>query len=223
MLSRLLPPLANFTYTGSRVSLWLLGIVLFVKVAIALGAIFNGHYAASVADGIPIDSFTPQGTQAFLSVFASLGLSQLILGVLGVVLLLKYRPLVPMFLLVLLIVVPGAQGGQCLHAHSTLWRRAWRSNQLGHLRGYAAGVRFVHAPAQCAAIASRGLIRRSVTSRKSMSSRRRRHRRSLVVKATELALPCPRLCLIESRGWRWRAPPRRRAIAGSFIKWERKK
>ena len=103
MLSRLLPPLANFTYTGSRVSLWLLGSVLFVKIAIALGAIFNGHYAASVADGIPIDSFTPQGTQAFLSIFASLGLSQLILGVLGVLLLLKYRPLVPMFLLVLLI------------------------------------------------------------------------------------------------------------------------
>jgi len=103
MLSRLLPPLANFTYTGSRVSLWLLGLVLFVKIGIALGAIFNGHYAASVADEIPIDSFTPQGTQAFLSVFASLGVAQLILGVLGVVLLLKYRPLVPMFLLVLLV------------------------------------------------------------------------------------------------------------------------
>jgi hypothetical protein len=38
--------------------------------AIALGAIFNGHHAASVADGISIDSYTPQGTQAFLSVFA---------------------------------------------------------------------------------------------------------------------------------------------------------
>ena len=63
----------------------------------------NGHYAASVADGIPIDSYTPQGTQAFLSVFASLGLSQLILSLLGVLLLLKYRPLVPIYLLVLLV------------------------------------------------------------------------------------------------------------------------
>ena len=103
MLSRLLPPLANFTYTGSRVSLWLLGLVLLLKLAIAVGAIFNGHYAASVADGIPIDSYTPQGTQAFLSVFASLGLSQFILGLFGVLLLLKYRPLVPIFLLALLI------------------------------------------------------------------------------------------------------------------------
>ena len=103
MLSRLLPPLANFTYTGSRVSLWLLGVVLILKLAIALGAIFNGHYAASVADGIPIDSYTPQGTQAFLSVFASLGLSQFVLGLFGVLVLLKYRPLVPIFLLVLLL------------------------------------------------------------------------------------------------------------------------
>lgn len=103
MLRRLLPPLSNFTYTGSQVSLWLLGLVLILKLAIALGAIFNGHYAASVADGIPIDSYTPEGTYAFLSVFASLGLSQFILGLLGVLLLLKYRPLVPIFLLMLLI------------------------------------------------------------------------------------------------------------------------
>lgn len=87
MLSRLLPPLANFTYTGSRVSLWLLGLVLILKLAIALGAIFNGHYAASVADGIPIDSYTPQGTHAFLSVFASLGLSQFNWAIFGVMLL----------------------------------------------------------------------------------------------------------------------------------------
>jgi hypothetical protein len=103
MLDRLLPSVADFTYRGSRVSLWLLGGILFMKLAIALGAIFNGHYAASVADGIPIDSYTPQSREAFLSLFASLGLSQFILGLLGVVLLFTYRPLVPLFLLVLLI------------------------------------------------------------------------------------------------------------------------
>jgi hypothetical protein len=103
MLNRLLPSSADFTYKGSRISLWLLGLVLFMKLAIALGAIFNGRYAASVADGIPIDSYTPQATQAFLSLFASLGLAQFMLGLLGVVLLFRYRPLVPLLLLVLLI------------------------------------------------------------------------------------------------------------------------
>ena len=110
MLSRLFPSTTNFIYTGSRVSLWLLGLVLLLKLAIALGAIFNGHYAASVADGIPVDSYTPQGAQAFLSLFASLGLSQFMLGALGLVLLLRYRPLVPLFLLVLLVEYVARKG-----------------------------------------------------------------------------------------------------------------
>jgi hypothetical protein len=103
MLNRLLPSNANFTYAGSRVSLWLLGLILFMKLAIALGSILNGHYAASVADGIPIDSFTPAARQAFLSLFASLGLCQFMLGLVGVLLLLRYRALVPLFLLALIV------------------------------------------------------------------------------------------------------------------------
>jgi len=103
MLERVFPATDKFTYRGSRIALWLLGLVLFLKIAVGLGAIFNGHYAAAVADGIPIDSYTPQGTQAYLSLFAALGLSQFMLAALGIVLLLKYRPLIPLFLIVLLI------------------------------------------------------------------------------------------------------------------------
>ena len=103
MLERVFPPAADFTYRGSRIALWLLGLILVLKLAIALGAIFNGHHAAAVADGIPIDSYTPQGTQAFLSLFASLGLSQFMLAVFGVVVIARYRALVPLFLLLLLV------------------------------------------------------------------------------------------------------------------------
>ena len=110
MLERVFPSASDFTYRGSRIALWLLGLVLVLKIAIALGAIFNGHYAATIADGIPIDSYTPQGAQAFLSLFASLGLSQFMLGAFGVVLLLKYRPLVPLFLLLLLVEYAARRG-----------------------------------------------------------------------------------------------------------------
>jgi hypothetical protein len=110
MLQRVFPSAADFTYRGSRIALWLLGLVLFLKLAIALGAIFNGHHAATVADGIPIDSYTAHGAQAFLALFASLGLSQFILGAFGVVLLLKYRPLVPLFLLLLLVEFAARKG-----------------------------------------------------------------------------------------------------------------
>src|SRR5262249_7651132 len=110
MLERVFPSAADFTYRGSRIALWLLGLVLILKLAIALGAIFNWHYAATVADGIPIDSYTLQGAQAFLSLFASLGLSQFMLGALGVVLLVKYRALVPLLLLLLLVEYVARKG-----------------------------------------------------------------------------------------------------------------
>ena len=110
MFERVFPSADDFTYRGSRIALWLLGLVLVLKLAIALGSIFNGHYAATVADGIPIDSYTPQGAQAFLSLFASLGLSQLVLGAFGLVLLVKYRALVPLFLLLLLVEYVARKG-----------------------------------------------------------------------------------------------------------------
>lgn len=103
MLERLLPSATDCTYQGSRIALWLLGLILFLKLGIAFGAIFNGHYAATVADGIPIDSYTPQGSQAVLALFGALGISQVMLCVLGVFVLFRYQSLVPIFLLVLLV------------------------------------------------------------------------------------------------------------------------
>ena len=103
MLERVFPSPADFTYRGSKIALWLLGLILLVKLGIALGAIFNAHYAATVADGIPVDSYSPQAAQAFLSLFASLGVAQFMLAVVGAVILLRYRALVPLFLLLLIV------------------------------------------------------------------------------------------------------------------------
>jgi hypothetical protein len=102
MRGRLLPPASEFVYTGSRYAAWLAGLVVALKMAIALGAIFNGHYAASTADGIPLDTYTPAGAQAVVGLFGNLGLSQLLLGLVGVVVIVRYRPLLPAYLVLLL-------------------------------------------------------------------------------------------------------------------------
>jgi len=58
---------------------------------------------ARSADGIPLDTFTPAGAQAVISIFALLGLSQFMICLLGVAVLARYRALVPfMFALLLL-------------------------------------------------------------------------------------------------------------------------
>jgi hypothetical protein len=74
-----------------------------MKAAIALGTIFNGRKAAISADGIPLDTYAPACEQAFLALFAVWGLSQLALNLTGLVVLVRYRALVPLMFLFLLL------------------------------------------------------------------------------------------------------------------------
>jgi hypothetical protein len=103
MFGTLLPQRIDNSYSGHRLALWIFAAIVFVKTSIGLGTIFNGRTAATTADGIPLDDFSPAGTQAFLSLFAAWGLAQATIGMLCVVVLVRYRGLVPfMFSLLLL-------------------------------------------------------------------------------------------------------------------------
>lgn len=94
-LTALLPRLADNTYYGHRLALWLFGLLLLMRSAMALNSIFNGRSVASTADGIPLDSFTPAGAQTVVALFALFGLARLMLTLVGLVVLLRYRSLVP--------------------------------------------------------------------------------------------------------------------------------
>lgn len=103
MLHQLLPQRIDNTYRGHRLALWLFAVLVLMKGGIGLGTIFNGRSAAISADGIPLDTFTPAGEQAFVSLFAAWGLSQLMLNLIGLLVLVRYRAMVPfMFALLLL-------------------------------------------------------------------------------------------------------------------------
>jgi len=95
MLTPLLPRNADNTYHGHRLALVLFGLLLVMKTGISLGSVFNGRTAASVADGIPIDSYTPAGARTVVSLFAQLGLSNFIICCVGAAVLLRYRSLIP--------------------------------------------------------------------------------------------------------------------------------
>jgi hypothetical protein len=94
-LNPLLPRRADNTYRGHKVALALFALLLLVKTAISLGSILNGHTAASSADGIPLDTYTPAGARTVLSLFALLGLSNLVICFIGTVVLVRYRSLIP--------------------------------------------------------------------------------------------------------------------------------
>jgi hypothetical protein len=103
VIGQLLPPRADNAYRGHKLALALFGLLLLLKAGISLGSIFNGHTAASSADGIPIDTYTPAGARTVVSLFALLGLSNLVICLVGTVVLVRYRSLIPfMFALFLL-------------------------------------------------------------------------------------------------------------------------
>ena len=103
MFEQLLPERIDNSYRGHKLALWLFAMVVFMKTSIGMGTMFNGRNAAVSADGIPLDTFTPAGAQAFVSVFAAWGLAQTMIGLICIVVLVRYRAMVPfMFLLLLL-------------------------------------------------------------------------------------------------------------------------
>lgn len=103
MFGRLLPDRIDNAYGGHRIALWLFGAVVIMKAGIGLGTIFNGRSAALSADGIPIDSFTPDGEQTVVALFAAWGLAQLMLNLIGLVVLARYRAMVPFMFAILLV------------------------------------------------------------------------------------------------------------------------
>ncbi len=107
MLDRLLPRHVDDGYRGHRLGLWLFGLFLVVRLAMSVGTMVRGREVAVTADGIPLDSFGPAGAQAVVSILALLGLAQLLLALVGVVVLARYRALVPLALVLLVVEYVG--------------------------------------------------------------------------------------------------------------------
>lgn len=102
MLARLFPRQADNRFEGLRPALWLLGLLIFVKLAMSLNSIFNTELVAVGADGIPLASYGPAGARQLLLMFALLALGQLAITLIALIALVRYRALVPLIYLVLL-------------------------------------------------------------------------------------------------------------------------
>jgi hypothetical protein len=103
MFSQLLPQTIDNTYRGRKLALWLFGLMVFMKLAMSLNSIVNGYSVASSADGIPLDSYPQAAAGTIVSLFALLGLSHLVMCVLCILVLVRYRSLVPFMFSLLLV------------------------------------------------------------------------------------------------------------------------
>lgn len=101
LLARLFPKQVDNSFDGHRAALWLLGLFIALKLVMSVNSIFN---TASIAtgDGIALDSFGPAAAREVLTLFALMALGQLVLALIALAILIRYRALVPLICLLLL-------------------------------------------------------------------------------------------------------------------------
>lgn len=103
MFHKLLPERVDNVYRGRKLALWLFALVVFMKIVMSLNTIFNGRLVATTADGIPLDTFPAASVQTVLALFAIWGVAHLIVCLLCVLVLVRYRAMVPLMFVLLLL------------------------------------------------------------------------------------------------------------------------
>jgi hypothetical protein len=94
MFEKALPRSIDNTFTGHKSALWLFALILVIKITQSVSVLFAGASVISGADGIPLDTYTPPAAQTIVSVWAFLGFTRLLIYLLGVLVLVRYRSLV---------------------------------------------------------------------------------------------------------------------------------
>ncbi len=108
MLHRLFPKQFDNTYRGSIAAIVILAPLLLMKLVIGFNIagfnpwVSNRHILMSV-DGIPLDTFSSAAASEIVFSSAAWGLGLVILGLLGVLALVRYRSMIPLMFVFLAI------------------------------------------------------------------------------------------------------------------------
>jgi hypothetical protein len=107
MLDRLFPITAANEYRGASTAKWVFAALTVLTIGRSLAHILLPDGGAQSIATIPLDDFTTNGAAAIIHVFALWGLSQLMFGLLYVVVLWRYRALIPLMWLFAVIEYSG--------------------------------------------------------------------------------------------------------------------
>jgi len=103
MLKRIFPERLDNHYRGYKLALWFFVPITFMKVAISLVHIFYADGGAQSISTIPLDTYTSGGAQNVIAIFSRMGLDQLLLGLVFIVVLFRYRAMVPLMYVLIIV------------------------------------------------------------------------------------------------------------------------
>jgi hypothetical protein len=108
-LGRLFPARIDNSYEGSKIALWILGLLIAVRTMQSVMILVNGASIAQSADGIPLETYPAAAAQTILALFALSGVNRLVISLICVVVLIRYRRAVPLMFFLLLVTYAAGQ------------------------------------------------------------------------------------------------------------------
>ena len=96
MLERILPKTVDNHYQGLSIAKWVFVAMTVLTVGRSLAHIFLPDGGAQSIASIPLDTFSPESAAAIIGIFAYWGWSQLLFGLLFVLVLWRYQSLIPL-------------------------------------------------------------------------------------------------------------------------------
>lgn len=109
MFDKLLPQPIDNRYSGSKIALWLFGLIVLVHILQGVMIIIDGHSIMQSADGIPLETYPAAAAQTIMAIFEVSSLRRLIISLICAVVLFRYRSAVPVMFVVLGISYLGGQ------------------------------------------------------------------------------------------------------------------
>ena len=103
MLDRILPARIDNRFRGHRLSLWLFVPIALQRVALSLTHLLKADGGAQSISTIPLDTYPLSAAQNIIGLFARMGLAQLMLAMLLLLALVRYRAMIPLMYLLLVI------------------------------------------------------------------------------------------------------------------------
>jgi hypothetical protein len=96
MFEKVCPKTVNNEYRGARIAKWVLMAVTAMTVGRSLAHMFLPDGGAQSIATIPLDVYSPGASAVVIGMFAQWGLTQLMFGLLYVLVLWRYRSLIPL-------------------------------------------------------------------------------------------------------------------------------
>ncbi len=103
MLEYLLPKTIDNNYRGMTIAKWVFVAMTVLTIGRSLAHIFLPDGGAQSIATIPLDSFSAEASNVIVHIFAQWGLSQLLFGLLFLLVLLRYQALIPLMWLFILV------------------------------------------------------------------------------------------------------------------------